>query len=261
MRTHIFFILGVLLFALPVSAGNAGLSSTIFLPEDELTLPPLLKEIQSEDEPEDRVNLKGLDHHEHNAHQGEWLDFGDTISVPARLSFQIIQKENIQWVGGGVFTGQIGSGRSVKDDNVHEVRLTRGWMKAWVKPNALHSTFRVITNAGNFVTSNAVFWLYSRVDHTEVYLLSGELKMEASKKSFRDKGYAIFEKGAKEPLYVSTDWAPKAIEVKIAGSYPHFVKLVDRAEEQWDDGWAEKTYATFRKKGWRKASRLDPSTK
>ena len=236
-------------------------ATQIYLPEDEIILPPLLNDIQSGGEPEDRFNVTAVDQHPHEVKKGEWLDFGDHISLSARLSFQIIQRESIQWVGGGVFQGEIGTGAVAKTDFTYDVKVGRGWIKAWIKPDASHSTFKVITDSVTFIAKDATFWLTARPDRTEVYLIQGELSTLSGPTLISGRNYATFEKGKVQPVYLSKDWDLGAMEVKIAGSFPQLIKLANRAQEEWDGDHVEQMYGDRRKKGWRKASRFDPQTK
>jgi hypothetical protein len=246
---NLFFF--ILLMTLPARA------TTIYLPEDELILPPMLSDVMSSGLPEDRINVVGPDGRGHEAKKGEWLDFGDSVNLPGRLAMQIIQREKIQYVAGGVFTGKIGSGSTnVKEDFSYELTITRGWAKVWIKPDAAHSTLRIITDAGTFLASDGIFWISARPGHTEVYLFAGVLLNEGTKIPLANRLYAKFDKGSEKPISMSKDWDPSRMEVQIAASYPPLVKLATLAQEEWDSGKVAKTYAEIRKKGWRKASRF-----
>ena len=233
----------------------------IHLPEDELRLPPLLNRVEETRASSDRLNITSLDQHHYQASVGEWLDPGDALDLPGRLAIQVIERENLQWVGGGVFQGKIGSGSSSNNDLVYELKLQRGWLRVWVKPDSMHSKIRITTEAGSFFTHNGVFWLNTRPGHTEVYLISGELTKEGSQTPLVNRNYAVYEKKPTDkptdkPEYVSREWDPKALDVRIAAAYPHLVKLSLIAEEEWEAGKVSRNYAEKRKKGWRKASRF-----
>jgi hypothetical protein len=235
-------------------------AAEVFLPEDELTLPPYLYDIVTTGQPEERLNVTGLDQKKHQAKKGEWLDYGDALDLPGRIAFQVIQRETIQWVGGGVFQGRIGTSVHVQDDLVYELNVKRGWIKVWARPDKNNSQIRILTDAGNFRMKEGSFWLNTRPGRTEIYMLQGELMVEATKIPLVNKSFSVFEKGKDKPTYQSREWDPDAMEVKIASAYPQFVKLSTLAQEEWDAGKVTRTYAVARKKGWRKASRLDPHT-
>jgi len=250
------FFFAFFLFA-PVRAAE------VILPEDELILPPFLNHIINLQAQEDRFNVTGLGQHKREAKKGEWLDYGDALDLPGRIAFEVLQRESIQWIGGGVFKGEIGSGAQVKDkdESIYEVSLNRGWMKVWIKADKNHSSIRILTDAGNFITKEAIFWMSARPGHSEVYLLQGELLLESTKIPLVNRNYATFEKGRDKPVYISKDWDPGAMEVKIAAAYPALIKLANLAQEEWEAGKNVRIYATLRRKGWRKASRMAPPPK
>jgi hypothetical protein len=233
----------------------------VFLPGDELTLPPLLYEVLRSGKEEGRLNLTAPDQHSYEAAKGEWLDYGDSFNIPNGLAFQIIQKETLQWVGGGQFSGKIGMGSLVKDDRVYDLTLTHGWIKVWIKPDSNHSSLMIHTHGGDFLAKNGIFWMNTRLERTEVYLVQGELITQPGGIPLTNRGYALYEKGKDKPLYIAKDWDPQAIEVRIAASYPQFIQLAGTAQQEWEDGKISRTYAIYRKKGWRKASRLEPNSK
>ena len=216
----------------------------------------MLNDVVSAGTPEDHINVTGVDKKSHEAKKGEWLDFGDSLNLPGRLAFQIIQREKIQYVGGGVFEGRIGSGNFTKEDSAYELNITRGWVKVWIKPDSAHSTLRIITDAATFLAKDGIFWISAHPGHTEVYLLDGEVLNEATKIPLTNRLYAKFDKGTDKPIYISKEWDPARIEVQIAASYAHLVKLATLAQEEWSDGKVARIYAGIRKKGWRKASRF-----
>jgi hypothetical protein len=158
------FLISLSLIAGSVRAENA----RVFLPEDELILPPLLNDISSIGDDEDRVNVVELDGHKYQAKSGEWLDFGDSLDLIGRLAFQVIQRESIQWVGGGLFSGKIGSGRTVKDDGIYIVTVSHGWMKIWIKPDTNHSTLHLFTPSGSFLAKEGIYWVEVRPEKTEI---------------------------------------------------------------------------------------------
>jgi hypothetical protein len=237
-------------------------AATIYLQGDEVTLPPLLNEVYATGHSEDRINVTAEDQHPYEAQKGEWLGFGDTFDkLPPGLAIQVIVRESIQWVGGGVFTGKVGSGSVVSDDRIYELTVSHGWAKVWIRKDSNRSILKIHSEAGDFTAQSAIFWMSVRPDHTEIYLIDGELTFLPGSFTLRNRSYAVFEKGKDKPPYVSKDWDPGAMEVKIAASYPHFIKLAGVAGEEWEDGKVSRTYATYRKKGWRKAAHLDPLSK
>ncbi len=234
----------------------------VVLPGDEITLPPLLNQVTvNSGTPEDRLNVRSVESKKRQARIGEWLDFGDSLDLPGRISAQIIQKENFMWVGGGVLQGKIGSGTVVKDDLIYDLILNRGWMKVWIKPASDHTTVKIHTDHGIFTAQDAEFWISSRPTQAEIYLIRGEVQVEPLKITFVNRSYAIFEKGKDKPRYIAKDWDPAMIEVKIASAYDGLIRLAGQAQKEWDAGKSSRIYASFRKKGWRKADRLDPIAK
>jgi hypothetical protein len=252
MRILLFF---ALFFCSPLRAAD------VFLPEDEIILPPYLNTILNHGDPEERFNVMGIGQHKRQVKVHEWLDYGDELDLPGRVAFEVLQRETIQWVGGGVFQGKIGAGPLLKDEQTYELTLTRGWIKVWVRPDPNHYSMRILTDAGNLRAKEAIFWLNTRPGHTEIYLLSGELLVESTKIPLANRAYATFEKGKDKPIYISREWDVTAMEVKIAAAYPFFVKLSTTAQEAWEAKRNTRIYAVLRKKGWRKASRLEPTTK
>ncbi len=210
---------------------------------------------------EKRLNLVSNDQKKYQAKTGEWIDFGDRIDLPRTLSVEVIQRENLMWVAGGVFQGQIGSGKIVKNDLQYDLNVKRGWIKVFIKPDSDHPVVRIETENGVLSARDAEFWVSARPNQTEIYVLRGEVYSETLKLSFVNRTYSVFEKGKDRPRYISKDWEPELMEVKIASSYKGLIKLSNEAKEDWDSAKTLKIYAKYRKKGWRKASRLDPESK
>ncbi|MBC7395888.1 MAG: hypothetical protein H7333_00470, partial [Bdellovibrionales bacterium] len=222
----------------------------VVLPGDEITLPPLLNQVGvNSGAAEDRLNVLSVDQRKRQASLGEWLDFGDSLDLPGRISVQIIQKENFMWVGGGVFQGKIGSGTVVKDDLIYDLILKRGWMKVWIEPRSDHSMVKIHTDHGVFSAQDAEFWISTRPAQAEIYLIRGEVKAEAVQTALNSRTYAVFEKGKDKARYLAKDWDPGMIEVKIAASYEGLVRLAGLAQREWEAGKTSRTYASFRKKG------------
>ncbi len=231
----------------------------VYLPEDEFVLPPLLYRIETQTGTQDRgLNITDLNQKKRYALTGEWLRFGDSLDLNARLAVQVIQKENLMWISGGVFQGRVGTSRFVQDDQVYDLSMSRGWIRVWVKPGKELTKIQIKTLHGTFQASDAEFWLSTRPDRTEIYLIRGEIKRLGSDLSLVNQSYAIFESGKDKPRYIAKSWNADAIEVTLASSYPSLGKLVVTAKKDWEWGRISRAYANYRKKGWRKA---DPKEK
>jgi hypothetical protein len=133
MRNVLFFAL-----FLNLCVNSFGNAAQVVLPEDEIILPPYLKAIINRDQAEERFNVVGIGGLKREARKEEWLDYGDTLDLPGRVAFEVLQRESIQWVGGGVFKGKIGSGllANPTDEQIYEVTVERGWIKVWIRPDA-----------------------------------------------------------------------------------------------------------------------------
>lgn len=237
-------------------------AAPIYLPEDEFTLPPLLYDIESTAGiREEGFNVTDLHKKKRRTQKGEWLRYGDTLDLPARLAIEVIERETLKWLGGGVFQGKIGLHASVKDDLLYEVSLNRGWMRVWVKEGKESPKIQIHTAHGIFEATNAEFWISSRPAQTEIYLIRGEVTRVQNKLPLVNRSYAVFEAGQELPRYVAKAWDMNAVEVRLSSSYPSLGRLVARAVRDWDMDKVAKIYGDYRKKGWRKADPLDPKSK
>jgi hypothetical protein len=225
----------------------------IFLPGDELVLPPLLRRFDGGS----ILNVTSIKSKSRSAKEGEWLEFGDYFSLRARLSVQVILLESLQWVGGGVFQGRIGQ-RSWKETHTpYEFFLDHGWMKVWAKIDDDKNSLKLYTKNVYLKTDDAVFWVNTRPGRTEVYLVKGEIT-DSVGRTFKEKKFYLWE-GEKHSLkFTSKEWNEQALEVQIAGLYPNLVKLADKADEEWTKGTSESVYADLRRQGWRKVDRHEP---
>ncbi len=234
-------------------------ATSIYLPEDEFTLPPLLYRIENQIGNRDTgINVEALDKNKRRALSGEWLRYGDRFDLAANFSIQVIQRENIQWVGGGVLQGSFGTSRYAKDDQIYDLNLSRGWARIWIKPDKNPVKLQIHTAQGVFETSNAEFWIATRPESTEIYLIKGEVKRIENNLPLINRTYARFEGSNPRPTYLAKAWDKDIVEVRIASSYPNLVKLVSLTEPEWKTGRIPHLYSQYRKKGWQKA---DPSEK
>ena len=234
--------------------------SLVVLPEDELILPPYLVTFEGGS----ILNTSSAGHKKRAAAPAEWLEYGDSFSLPARLSFQVYMNEYLEWVGGGVFEGTIGKENWIRAESADQVRLENGWMKVWVKPSPQNhgKGIEIKTKNTSLTANNAVFWINARDQVTEVYLLEGALTDSGGKYlavSDFGKTFAQWTGNQKELKYTSQAWDEKPLEIRLAGIYPELVKLAEKAEKDWEKGRVTDQYAELRRKGWRKASRLAPA--
>ena len=246
----------VLFSLLAVSAQGA----RVILQEDEFVLPALFNRIESHPEilPEG-FNLDSANGKSRRAVPGEWFDYGDILRLPATQAFQVIQNENTAWVGGGVFRGKVGK-YTVTDSAVVQstVALERGWIKVWTKPGKVPTQFVIEANGDTFAARDAEFWLHAREGGTELYIVRGLVSSALCKRTFAGKLFVLLAPKGSEPVKVSQNWEPDAMEVHIAASYPALVKIADSTGFEFSRGKLESIYEEFRKKGWRKAHRLTP---
>jgi|GEM_PF-2429323 len=229
----------------------------VYLPGDELILPPLLHRFEGGD----ILNVTSLQHRKRSAKTGEWLEFGDSFSLPSRLSLQVILRETLQWVGGGVFQAKIGEKTWDEAHTPYVMTIDHGWLRVWAKPDStghgIDNSIRITTTNMTFKTKDAEFWLNTRSARTEMYLVSGEVT-DSTGKTYREKKFYLWEGEPSALKFSSKEWDAEALEVQIAGIYPSFVKLADRAESDWKSGETEDAYASLRRKGWRKFDRHEP---
>jgi hypothetical protein len=225
----------------------------VLLPEDEIVLPPLFQHIEGGD----ILNVTSLQNRKRSAKVGEWLEYGDYFSLPARLSFEVILRETIQWVGGGVFQGRIGQRTWREGGTPYEVFLERGWMKVWAKPDDHKNSIKIFTKNVYLKTDHAAFWLTTRPGRTEVYLVEGELE-DSVGHVYKEKKFYLWEGEKHQMKFSSKSWDEKAIEVQISSLYPSLVKLADQAGSEWNKGESQRTYAKLRRQGWRKVDRHEP---
>ena len=240
------------------SVGFSAQAAPIFLPEDEFTLQPLLNRVETQQgSPEEGFNVISVDKKKRRALKGEWLRFGDQIDLPARTAIEVIERENFKWIGGGVLQGSLGTSPMTKDDLVYELVLDRGWVKVWIKADSDQTKVQVHTLHGIFEASQAEFWISTRPAQTEIYLVSGEIRRLGNGLPLINRSYAVFEGTDATPRYIAKSWDAVAVEVKISGAYPALGRLSTQAESDWDTGRSSRTYADYRKKGWRKADPLE----
>lgn len=251
-------VVGAFILACLFSGAKAP-AAPIYLPEDEFTLPPLLNKLETlVGAPDEGLNVTDLNKKKRRALRGEWLRYGDQFDLPARLSIEVIQKENFKWIGGGVLQGKFGRSSYAKDDLVYHLDLDRGWVRIWIKPESDTPKVRIHTAHGDFEASQAEFWLSTRPAQTEIYMISGDLTRLGNDLPLSHRSYAIFEGAASVPRYIAKDWDANAIEVKISGSYPSLGRMIRDADCEWRSGRSAHIYAEYRKKGWKKA---DPQEK
>jgi hypothetical protein len=239
------------------------LASTVVLPEDEVILPPLLNRVRSDlgGHPEG-VNVKSVGGPERRAVSGEWFDYGDTLSLPASASFEVIQSEDFAWVGGGVFQGTLGNyKRTGTSLTQYALSMKRGWIRVWIKPGKFDSVVRIEGNGDVFTAKDAEFWLNFKSRATDIYVIRGEVISKVADQRFGSGVYVSLKTGEKTPWARSEGWAASAMEVPIAASYPGFVRLSGEVAKDWEEGKTKEIFGNFRKKGWRKFHRLTPDLK
>lgn len=236
---------------LPVTViGGKDKSVQINLVGDEMILPPYL--LRFEGGP--KMNVTPAVKPPRTVKSKELLDFGDSLRLLPRLSFQIIGKEKFQWVGGGVFEGRLFGPMISKNENPYGFRIDRGWVRVWVdEPDG---GVRIEAPNGYYFARNAQFWMYVQGGETEVYLLSGSLKGPDGNEMTQAK-FVKWNAESKTPA-TSRDWTREGLEAKIKGIYPGLWELAKTAEEDWDDDTPQKIYSEIRKNGWRKAARTAP---
>ena len=247
----------VLLFLFAPLASRA---SKVVLPEDEFILPPLLNRLEEKaGKPVDGINVHNGNQQARRAVSGEWLDYGDRVELPPELSFQVLQNEDLAWVGGGVFRGTLGKYR-LSDDSVaqYSLQVERGWVKVWMNPSKHPGQLRIEANGEAFVATDAEFWIHVRNASVEIFLVRGNLLVSGLKELFSGRKFMVIPSGKRSRIQFGSDWDPKAIEVQIAESYPGFVRMVDSTDQDWEKGTLREAFARFRKTGWRKAHRFTP---
>ena len=250
----IFFIL------LAIGGLNSSVSQadpeTIVLPGDEFILPPYLRAFQGDNV----LNVTAHSNRKRAAKQGEFLEYGDSFDLPGRLAMWVVARETIQWTGGGVFQAKLGELElKNKVGTPYDITLERGWMKVWTRLDPRRTPIKISTTEGSFSAEQAIFWINARTDLTELYLVSGEVK-DAGGRVLKGKMFYSWDHSTSGIKSYSKDWDPEAWSVQLAGLYPDFVKLSDKAHEGWRDGTSETIYANLRKNGWRKGTRFGVPT-
>jgi len=233
---------------------------TLLLPGDEFILPPLFNRLESRMQaPPEGLKVEGAGGKRRQAMPGEWFDYGDTLNLTAPLALEVEQSESLVWVGGGVFQGTIGKYTRTQTDLIqYSVELKRGWIRVWIKPASLESLIRIEANGDAFFAREGEFWINAKSDATELYVVKGQVTSNLLKRSFSAGTYVLLKSKSTSPSKISENWDPQAMEVLIANAYPSLVKLATSVALDWESGKTEKIYSTLRKKGWRKAHRLNP---
>lgn len=250
-----------LLFALGFS--TAAPANTVILPEDEVILPPLLNRVGSDlgGEP-DGVNVQAASGKLRRAVPGEWFDYGDRLNLPGSVSFEVIQSEDLAWVGGGVFQGTLGNYAKTKVDlTQYTLSMKMGWIRVWIRPGKFDSVIRIEGNQDVFTAKEAEFWLNVRSRFSDLYVIQGEVTSQVSGQAFGAGVFVRLQPGQKRPWVRSEQWAAQAMEVPISGSFPGFIRLSGSAAKSWGEGATSRLFAEYRRKGWRKFHRLTPDRK
>jgi hypothetical protein len=224
--------------------------------DDELLLPPFLRAYEGgilnvvSETIKDQKNKR-------SAHPGEWLDYGDSLSMPDRMGVYVQLNEGLQWVAGGVFEGKVLGGTWTPGQPAYEMTMNRGWMKVWSKPSSYSGSLQIKTPKATLMVSEGVFWVSVTPQKTDLYVLSGSVKVGELKANM---GSYHQWAGAEPSLQKSsTSWDGKGLESQILALYPNLVKLSHRANEEWIDGVSTKKYAELRSQGWKKSDRYFPS--
>ncbi|MBU6153719.1 MAG: hypothetical protein KGP28_05395 [Bdellovibrionales bacterium] len=244
-------------FGLPSGAAS------IVLPEDEVILPPLLNRVRSDlGAAPDGLNVRSPLGAMRRAVPGEWLDYGDSLSLPGSASFEVIQSEDLTWVGGGVFQGTVGNYRKTSSAlTQYSLAISRGWIRVWIRPGRFESLIRIEGNSDVFTAKEAEFWLNFSSKATDLYVIRGEVTSQTANQVFSGGTYVKLRPGQKSPRARSEAWKAAAMEVPIASSYPGFIRLSNESAKDWEGGQTRDVYSSFRKKGWRKFHRLTPELK
>lgn len=237
---------------------NTGISSAYVIErkDDELLLPPYLHALEGgilnviSERTTDQKNTR-------SAHAGEWLDYGDQLSMPDRMAVYVQMNEGLQWVGGGVFQGKIVSGKWNPKKPAYEIEMNRGWMKVWAKPSPISGALQIKTPKVTLVVNEGVFWVMASALKTEIYVLSGTVK-DDDHLNVAEKFYEW--SGSPSKLQkTSAEWDFVSLENRISKLYPNLVKLSHRANDEWLEDISAKKYAELRSKGWKKSSRTFPT--
>jgi hypothetical protein len=261
MRVPEYFskIFAVLVLINPIISSSciaAGSELLIERKEDELLLPPYLRGVEggilniTSERTSDENNKR-------SALPGEWLDYGDVLSLPDRMGIYVQMNEGMQWVGGGVFEGKLLGGKWNPTKPAYEMVLNRGWMKIWAKPSSYSGAIQIKTPKVTLVLNEGVVWVSATAQKTELYVLMGTVKMEDQ----IGKSDTYYEwSGAPGKLQKSSQqWDFVSLEKRISDLYPNLVKLSHRANSEWLDEVSSKKYAEMRSKGWKKVDRYFPS--
>jgi hypothetical protein len=129
-------------------------------------------------------------------------------------------------------------------------------MKVWIKPGPFSDTLGIRTPHTGLSAKDAVFWLMIGRDRTELYVLSGTVRI--SGQDCEAGSYCLMQKADPGQLRVSQNWVLPQLEENMSKRYPNLVKLSQRASSDWKDGKTSKIFAELREKGWRKADRFFP---
>ena len=224
--------------------------------EDEFLLPPYLQDYDGGIL--NVISEKSTDHtQKRSVKAGEWLEYGDSLSIPDRMSLFVLMNEGLQWVGGGVFDGKILDGKWNSSKPAYVIEMNRGWMKVWAKPSSFSSPLEIKTPQISLTVTDGVFWLSASAKKTEVYVLSGTVK-DADHLCEAEKFYEW--SGAPAKLEKTTGkWDFVSLEKRISQLYPSLVKLSHRANDDWLDESSTKKYDDLRSNGWKKADRYFPT--
>ena len=238
-------------------------ASSVILPEDEVILPPLLKRVRSDlSGAPDGINVVSAKARTRRAVPGEWFDYGDSLDLPASASFEVIQSEDLAWVGGGVFRGTIGNYAKTQNSlTQYAMALSRGWVRVWIRPGKFDSLIRIEGNGDVFTAKDAEFWLNLRSRASDLYVIRGEVMSKVADQIFDAGTYVSLKPGQRAPVSRSKGWEAQAMEVPIAAAYPGFIHLSGEAAKDWDRGSTTGLFAEYRKKGWRKFHRFTPERK
>jgi hypothetical protein len=251
-----FLFFSCLLLVGPWSEGAQKTAVLVQRKQDELLMPPYLREV---DGGVLNVNFEQrvVDQREKRAVKpGEWLEYGDSFLMPTHLAALIQLNEHLQVAGGGNWQGQILDGNWNTSKTAYEMVIQRGWMKFWIKPGPFSDTIGIRTPHVGLSAKDAVFWLMTGKDRTELYVLSGKVRI--SGRDCETGSYCLVQKSAPGQLRVSSEWTVLKLEEQIAKRYSNLVKLSGRAGEEWSAGKSEKIFAGLREKGWNKTDRFYP---
>jgi hypothetical protein len=230
----------------------------VYLPDDEVILPPYLKTYLGGDAVNVAEQLpKGsvATPKKHEVRPAEWLEHGNRFDLGRRMAVQIFMNENCQVVGGGVLQMKVSDLWWDENISPYAVHLDRGWIRVWVKPGlGMQRPFRIVTPQGEWTSESGEFWVLIQSESTEIYVINGSVTGPKST-ALAAKTYTAWSSGGRELF--SKEWDEKPLEVRISALYPNLIKLSDDAAKDWEKNKIQATYAELRKLGSKRHSRFE----